>query len=83
MAAYRLEGPMKKRFTEEQIIRILQAAEVVGNVREVCRQHNITEQTFYRWRSKLGGMDVSDARRSCTCTVRIIGLDLTGAVNAT
>jgi putative transposase len=54
---------MKRRFTEEQIIRILQEAEIVGNAREVCRQHNITEQTFYRWRSKFGGMDVSDATR--------------------
>ena len=54
---------MKRRFTEEQIIRILQEAEIVGHVREVCRQHHITEQTFYRWRSQLGGMDVSDAKR--------------------
>jgi putative transposase len=54
---------MKRRFTEEQLFRILQEGEVVGNVREVCRQHNITEQTFYRWRSKFGGMDASDAKR--------------------
>jgi putative transposase len=63
MVASQLEDPMKRRFTEEQIIRLLQEAELVGNVREVCRQHNITEQTFYRWRSKFGGMDVSDAKR--------------------
>jgi putative transposase len=56
--------PMKrKKFSEEQIIRILKEGEVVGNVREVCRQQNITEQTFYRWRSKYGGMEVSDAKR--------------------
>jgi putative transposase len=54
---------MKKRFKEEQIIRILKEAEAHGNVREVCRQHNITEQTFYRWRNKYGDMEVSDARR--------------------
>ncbi|MCK5506839.1 MAG: transposase [Thermodesulfovibrionia bacterium] len=54
---------MKKRFTEEQIIRILKETEGHGNVREVCRQHNITEQTFYRWRNKYGDMEVNDARR--------------------
>lgn len=53
----------RKRFTEEQIIRILKEAESLGNVREVCRQHNITEQTFYRWRNKFGGLEVSDAKR--------------------
>ncbi len=52
-----------KRFTEEQIIGILKEAEQVGNIREVCRVHNITEQTFYRWRNKFGGMDVSEAKR--------------------
>lgn len=55
---------MKKRHSEEQIIRILREAERnETSVREVCRQHNITEQTLYRWRNKYGGMDVADARR--------------------
>ena len=53
----------KKRFSEEQIIRILKEGEALGNVREVCRQHNVTEQTYYRWRNKFGGMEVSDAKR--------------------
>lgn len=53
----------RKRFSEEQIIRMLHEAEALGSVREVCRQHNLTEQTLYRWRQKFGGMDVSDAKR--------------------
>ena len=52
-----------KRATEEEIIRVPKDAEEIGNVREVCRKHNITEQTFYRWRNKYGGMDVSEAKR--------------------
>ena len=53
----------KKRFSEEQIIRILKEGEALGNVREACRQHNVTEQTYYRWRQKFGGLEVSDAKR--------------------
>ncbi len=52
-----------KRFSEEQMIRILHDAEAMGNVREVCRQHNIAAQTLYRWRRQFGGMEVSDAKR--------------------
>jgi putative transposase len=54
---------MKKRFSEEQIICILKEAEAIGNVREVCRQHNIAEQTLFRWRGKFGGMELSEAKR--------------------
>lgn len=55
---------MKKRFEEEQIIRILREADVWGvQIREVCRRYNITEQTFFRWRKKYGSLDVSDARK--------------------
>ena len=55
---------MKKRFSEEQIIGILREGEVDGVViRDVCHKHNITEQTFFRWRNRFGDMTVSDARR--------------------
>jgi putative transposase len=53
----------RARFTEEQIIGILKAAEAAGNIREVVREDNITEQTFYRWRRKYGGMEVSEAKK--------------------
>ena len=53
----------RSRFTEEQIIGILREAEAGAQVRELSRRHGITETTFYRWRTKYGGMDVSEARR--------------------
>ena len=55
---------MKKRFTDEQIIGVLREAEVGAmSIKALCRKHNITEQTFFRWRNKFGGLDVPDARR--------------------
>jgi putative transposase len=54
---------MKRRFTEEQIIGILKEAEAALKVKDLCRQHNVTEQTYYRWKSKYGGMSLSDMRR--------------------
>ena len=54
---------MKKRFTEEQIVRILKEAEEGMAAIDVCRKHNISEQTFYRWKSKYGGMAVSEVKR--------------------
>jgi putative transposase len=53
----------KKRYSEEQIVRILQEAETGIPARDLCRKHNIAEQTFYRWKSKYGGMGVSEAKR--------------------
>lgn len=53
----------KTRFTEEQIIRILKAQESGQKTLDVCRQHGISESTFYKWKSKYGGMEVSDAKR--------------------
>lgn len=50
----------RKRFTEEQIVRILKEAEKIGNAAEVCRRENIAEQTFYNWKRKYGGMEVSE-----------------------
>jgi putative transposase len=53
----------RTRFTEEQIIGVLQEAGGAVSIREVCRKHGITEQTFFRWRAKYGGLQVSEARR--------------------
>ena len=53
----------RKRFTEEQIIGVLKEAEAGVKNQDICRKHGITEQTFYRWRSKYGGMEVSDAKK--------------------
>jgi putative transposase len=53
----------RKRYTEEQIIGILKAHEAGAKVSDVIRQHGISEQSFYRWKSKFGGMEVSEAKR--------------------
>jgi putative transposase len=52
----------RKRFTEEQIIGVLKQAEGAP-YKEICRSHGITTQTYFRWKAKFSGMDVSDARK--------------------
>ena len=53
----------KSRYSEEQIIRVLRQVESGQKVKDVIREHGISEQTYYRWKSKYGGMEVSEARR--------------------
>ena len=54
---------MKKRFTEEQIIGFLREADKGIALKELCRKHAFSEASYYLWRSKYGGMDISDAKR--------------------
>ena len=54
---------MKKRFTEEQIIGILKEHEAGAKTADILRQHGISSATFYNWKAKFGGMDVSDAKK--------------------
>ena len=53
----------RKKYTEEQIIGVLKRHESGVKVDAICRELGIAQQTFYRWRSKYGGMDVSEAKR--------------------
>jgi putative transposase len=54
---------VKKRFTEEQIIGFLREADKGIALKELCRKHGFSEASYYVWRSKYGGMDISDAKR--------------------
>ena len=54
---------MKKRFTEAQVVGFLREADAGVAVKDLCRKHGFSEASYYLWRSKFGGMDVSDARR--------------------
>jgi len=54
---------MKQRFSEEQIVQVLQEAESTQSKAEVCRKHGISEQTYYRWKKQYQGMTVSESRR--------------------
>ena len=53
----------RSRFTEEQIIGILREQEAGVATAEVCRRHGVSSATFYKWKAKFGGLDVSEARR--------------------
>ncbi len=54
---------MKKRFNEEQIIQILKEQEAGERTADICRRHGISQPSFYKWKAKFGGMEVSDARK--------------------
>jgi len=54
---------VKKRYTEEQIIGFLKEADRGVPLKDLCRRHGFSEASYYLWRSKFGGMDVSDAKR--------------------
>ncbi len=53
----------RSRFSEEQIVGILREHEAGATTGEVCRRHGISDATFYKWKAKYGGMEVSDAKR--------------------
>ncbi len=54
---------MKGRFSEEQIIGLLKQQETGATVAQLCRDHNVSQATFYKWKAKFGGMNVSEAKR--------------------
>ena len=53
----------RKRYSEEQIIKILEEGKAGLKVEEICRKHGISQATYYSWKSKFGGMTISEAKR--------------------
>ncbi len=54
---------MRKRFTEEQIVAVLKEAEAGVKTSEICRKHGVSDATFYKWKAKYAGLEVSDLRK--------------------
>ena len=54
----------RSRFTEQQIFAVLNEAAAGGSVKEVCRRHGVSTATYYKWKSKFGGLSVSELRRN-------------------
>lgn len=52
-----------KKFSDEQIVKVLKESEAVAKTADLCRKHGISPATFYNWKAKFGGMTVSDVRR--------------------
>ncbi|MES1952416.1 transposase subfamily protein [Salinisphaera sp. S4-8] len=63
---------MKKRYTEEQIIGFLKEAKAGTPVKELRRRHGFSEASYYTWRNRFGGMDVSDAKRLKALRLRTV-----------
>jgi putative transposase len=53
----------KSRFTETQIVGIIKESEAGANTKELCRKHGVSPQTFYKWKAKYGGLEVSDVAK--------------------
>ena len=53
----------RSRFTESQIVAIIKKQEAGSKVADICREHGISDQTFYKWKAKYGGMDASELKR--------------------
>jgi putative transposase len=58
-----MAGMKRARFSEEQVVGILKEAEAGAKVGELCRRHGISDATFYTWRNKYGGLQISELRR--------------------
>ena len=67
----------KSRFSEEQIVRIIQEYAAGAKVSELCRKHGMSDATFYKWKARYGGLQISDVRR---LKDRSIGIGDAGAL---